>query len=145
MAPAYRIDAFIAGAEKAGTTSLGHYLAKHPDVLSHLSGEGGAGRTPIEFTSFISGRAAKEKTFSEDYYSAFGRLPAPHEIVVAKNVDVMTNRDAAKSYAIGSRHKNRTTPSTMSQLPLNWKPRYKNQCSAIWQSTCLLAHSSAAE
>lgn len=94
-----RIDAFIAGAEKAGTTSLGHYLSQHPSVFSHFGRRPGSEHPQLEFSAFINDRWRVPDAYRTDYIAAFGRLPGPGEYVIAKNVDIMTNRTGAEALA----------------------------------------------
>ena len=54
----FLIDAFIVGAQKAGTTSLLKYLSEHPDIAAHVQ---------LEFTYFVPNKE-KEEEF-EDYIS----------------------------------------------------------------------------
>lgn len=34
-----KIDLFIAGAQKSGTTSLKNYLSEHPQIFGHIQAE----------------------------------------------------------------------------------------------------------
>tara|TARA_B100000902_G_C27299293_1_gene911870 strand:- start:1436 stop:2326 length:891 start_codon:yes stop_codon:yes gene_type:complete len=85
-----RIDAAIIGAEKAGTSALGNYIAMHPDVVSHFGGGEKKGGV-LEFSTFVNGRCNDEKAFASDYKSAFGALSFSGKIVVAKNVSLINS------------------------------------------------------
>ncbi len=68
----------IIGAQKAGTSSLNRYLAKHPDFITHED---------LEFTYFIN-----DKEYAEGYQKAYLRH-FPHwssgDSIIAKSVGIM--------------------------------------------------------
>jgi hypothetical protein len=74
------VQALIAGAQKAGTTSLAAYLSEHPDICTH---------TRDEFSYFVD-----ELDFSNAYADTFARYFAhcPKDaVVLAKSATVMTD------------------------------------------------------
>jgi hypothetical protein len=93
----WRIDAFVAGAEKAGTTSLGYYFTQHPGIHSHFNKPEHSVTQIIEFAPFIDDRWKNRSHFEQDYLAAFGRNPAPGEFVVAKSVGILHRRGAAEN------------------------------------------------
>lgn len=95
MSVRYRIDAMVVGVEKGGTTSLGAYLAEHPDVLSHLGSEVGDDR--IEFPGFVAGASHDRDAFRRDFLEFFGREADPAETVVGKSVGIMHRPGAAEA------------------------------------------------
>jgi hypothetical protein len=83
-----RIDVMIAGAQKAGTTSLTRYLDDHPSLFAHGD---------LEFPWFVN------PTKYTDYDDAFARhfegRPTDNELVLAKSVGVMFLPDAPERLA----------------------------------------------
>lgn len=71
------IDLYIAGTQKAGTSSLLRYLAQHPDVVSHHTNE-----LPF-FTSDHEYQLGFKSTWQQYYLPLDG---AGDKIVIAKNV-----------------------------------------------------------
>jgi hypothetical protein len=77
--PSTRIDVMIAGAQKAGTTSLVTALGSLQGVLSSH---------PHEFTWFIDPDRFGE-SYEEAFVGGFGRVGQPDEKVVAKSASLM--------------------------------------------------------
>lgn len=93
----YRIDAAIVGAEKAGTTSIGYYLAQHPVILTHFNKLLPKNRRVLEFSVFHKEEWRDREVFSREYLNAFQCLPTPDDIVVAKNVGIMHLSSVARN------------------------------------------------
>jgi len=91
----YLIDAMIGGAEKAGTTSLGHYVTQHPRILSHFHVGDQRIYHSIEFPAFVSGSCKDPSQFERDFLKAFKGPPATDELVMAKSVGVLHRYQAA--------------------------------------------------
>jgi hypothetical protein len=79
-----RIDVMIAGAQKAGTSSLSSALSAMRCVSSHHT---------LEFTWFVD---PGHKSLNAAYDDCFGTRPAADEVVVAKSVGIMFVRNAAE-------------------------------------------------
>ena len=71
-----RIDVMIAGAQKAGTSSLLGYLAQHPEILAHETAE-------LDF--FVNDEAFENLCMAK----YFSRAPEAGEVVLAKSATVM--------------------------------------------------------
>lgn len=93
----YRIDAFIAGAEKSGTTSLGFYVSQHPRIRSHFHWSEDSSERILEFGAFLDDRWRDENYFAGEYLAAFKRFPDADQIVIAKNVGIMHSDGAAQN------------------------------------------------
>lgn len=82
--PVKTIDIMIAGAEKAGTSSLAKYIEVHDNITSHKA---------LEFTYFVN-----DDEYQRGYESAFSSYfecrDAASKILLAKNVGVMYWRKA---------------------------------------------------
>jgi hypothetical protein len=79
-----KINVFIAGAQKAGTSSLNNYLAQHPDIIS----------PHYEMMYFLS-----DIIFSGGYEQAFKRYYRQYKsekIILAKNVGLLYSPIAKK-------------------------------------------------
>ncbi len=79
-----RINAFIVGAQKAGTTSLNRYLSQHPDIFSY----------PDEFGFFY-----RDELFTDGYAKAFQRYYRDYSserVLLGKNIAVFYSRKAMK-------------------------------------------------
>lgn len=84
------ISVMIAGAQKAGTTSLHEVLASHPDVHSHPQ---------QEFGFFVDDKLF-EGGFAREFIRAFGNEQVrPEQTVLAKSVGVMFLPIAAQRLA----------------------------------------------
>lgn len=83
----------IAGAEKAGTTSLGAYIGCHPRVFCHLSGE--LKKDQLEFDVFVRGPVSEEE-FEDEFIRTFGRGPGSEELVVGKSVGLLHRPEASR-------------------------------------------------
>jgi hypothetical protein len=92
-----RIDAFISGAEKAATTSLGYYLEQHPRIHSHFRKSENNLSRMIEFSIFQDDKWKNKKIFKKYYLEAFGKNTNQQDKVVAKNVDVLHRNSTAKN------------------------------------------------
>jgi len=82
----YRIDLFIVGAQKAGTTSLKNYLKDHPQIISH---------EPTEFSFFVNGdEYNKGFDYAWDHY--FKCQLSHGQKVVAKSAAMYFNETGLK-------------------------------------------------
>lgn len=81
-----RIDVMIAGAQKAGTSSLARALGLLPGVLTHHT---------LEFSWFVEPQRFGGP-FLADFDNAFIRRPQDGELVLAKSAGVMYVAGAAK-------------------------------------------------
>jgi hypothetical protein len=82
-----KIDFMIAGAQKAGTTSMLHYLGEHPDAASHPQKEFAYFLDPIEY--------------EQGYNSAFRKYYSIADVtskysIIAKSATLYANEDAIK-------------------------------------------------
>ena len=69
-----KIELMIIGAQKAGTTSLNHYLGQHPDIQTHQQKE--------------FGYFSDDKEYAKDFTSIqkkYFKNAAPEKILIAKN------------------------------------------------------------
>lgn len=73
------VDAMIAGAQKAGTSSLHRYLGQHPAIVTH---------SQREMTYFVVDREHGESC-STVYDRYFPRRPGASDVVLAKSAGVM--------------------------------------------------------
>jgi hypothetical protein len=80
------IQLMIAGAQKAGTTSLFRYLAQHPEIHTHPH------REMTYFTNDIEYNNGYQKAFSK----YFRNIPNSKNILLAKHVMVMYSTNAIK-------------------------------------------------
>lgn len=90
------IDAMIVGAEKAGTTSLLHYLGQHPEVA--IPGKYVAGidkhDSGLEFAEFLSDARAAPERLRAQIAAEFGQVPDNVRVCLAKNVGIMYRPEA---------------------------------------------------
>lgn len=93
----YRIDAIVAGVEKAGTTSLGYYLAQHPNIHSHFFQSLPPEKQVNEFSFFIQHEWHQTDIFKREYEYAFKRQPDYNELMVAKHIGIMYREGAAEN------------------------------------------------
>lgn len=82
--PMKTIDVIIAGAEKAGTSSLAKYIETHNKITSHKA---------LEFTYFVNDDEY-HKGYESAFSSYFEACEATTKILLAKNVGVMYWRKA---------------------------------------------------
>jgi len=80
-----KIDAIIIGSQKSGTSSLNHYLAKHPAFITHQE---------LEFVYFVN-----DEVYTSGYNNAFVEH-FPHfksgDKIVAKSVGILYEESALK-------------------------------------------------
>lgn len=86
---AFTVDAMIAGAEKAGTTSMGTLVASHPRVLSHFGASRWTQGRRWELTPFEENIRVGSNRFKKRLIEYFERQPVEGEVVVGKFVRVM--------------------------------------------------------
>ncbi|HEY2915590.1 MAG TPA: sulfotransferase domain-containing protein [Candidatus Limnocylindrales bacterium] len=75
------IDALIIGAQKAGTSSLAHYLEQHPAICSHHR---------MELSTFVDDRDY-DLGYEANFRRYFGHCP-PDALLLGKSVTIMTER-----------------------------------------------------
>lgn len=80
-----KIDLFICGAQKAGTTSLKHYLGEHPEVITHLQKE----------FAFFYDDCEYEQGEVKAFRKYFDACP-PNKKIVAKNAGLYMKADAVQ-------------------------------------------------
>jgi len=80
-----RIDVIIAGAQKAGTTSLFRYLGQHPSICAH---------SQLELDYFVDDMSYKDG-YSKAYAKHFSQCPEG-SILLAKQAMLMYSREAVK-------------------------------------------------
>lgn len=80
------VDIMIAGAQKAGTTSLDRYLENHSRLITHPN---------LEFAYFIG--PDNWSSYEEAYNASFPRPPQADELVLAKSVGIMVLPRAAQA------------------------------------------------
>lgn len=73
------IDAFIIGAQKAGTTSLQNYLALHPAICTHWQSE----------APFFGLDELYQQGYAQAFKRYFSACQDPDSLLLAKSVDVM--------------------------------------------------------
>lgn len=93
---AFTVDAMIAGAEKAGTTSMGALVASHPQVLSHFGASRWTEGHRWELTPFGEDVPVKSEEFKERLVEFFGREPVEGEVAVGKFVRIMHEKKIAE-------------------------------------------------
>lgn len=76
------IDLIIAGTQKAGTSSLKHYLSQHPEIASHKQLE----LTPIAYKNDF---LVNYEKYFEEFFTTFSSKQ--HKILLAKSVSVMSS------------------------------------------------------
>jgi hypothetical protein len=79
------IKMFIVGAQKAGTTSLKHYLGEHPQVLTHLQKEFAFFYDDAEYSSGVE--SAYRKYFGEGFRN---------KVLLAKNAGLYVKESGLK-------------------------------------------------
>jgi hypothetical protein len=77
------IDVMIAGAQKAGTTSLAHYLGGLPSIVTHPD---------LEFPWFVN--PDRYGSYEEAFRQHYRTDPQPEQHVLAKSVGVMFHEKA---------------------------------------------------
>ncbi len=79
-----KIDLFVIGAQKAGTTSLKNYLGEHPDILTHESKE----------FSFFYDDEEYGKGYNTAFKKYFGRSDSGGRKVVCKHAHLYSSEKA---------------------------------------------------
>lgn len=79
-----KIDLFIIGAQKAGTTSLKNYLGEHPEIITHLH---------TEFT-FFSDEDEYKLGYDEKFIKYFNPKKIQNKKIIAKNVTLSFREEA---------------------------------------------------
>ena len=74
-----RIQVMIAGAQKAGTSSLKHYLGQHPDIHTHERNE----------IVFFIHDPEYSLGYEQVYPGYFGAGPPEHALILAKSAGIM--------------------------------------------------------
>jgi hypothetical protein len=80
-----RIDVMIAGAQKAGTTSLARYLGSLPSIFTH---------DDIEFPWFVE--PGRYRSYDDAFAQHFRGRPGAHQMVLAKSAGVMFVEDGTE-------------------------------------------------
>ncbi|MBF1801808.1 sulfotransferase domain-containing protein [Alloalcanivorax profundimaris] len=90
------IDVMIVGVEKAGTSALLSDIGKHENVAipGKFKGEQVTNYDP-EFSYFLPESRFK-RSFSACFYDEFGDIPSGNHLVVAKNVGICYEPEAAR-------------------------------------------------
>lgn len=79
-----KIDVMIAGAQKAGTSSLKYYLQQHPEISSHIN---------LECDYFVSEQADFDKYFVQ-YFET------PNKVILAKYAGIYKQENFLKKLYI---------------------------------------------
>ena len=80
-----KINFIIAGAQKAGTSSLKYYLGQHPDICTH---------TRLEFSYFIDEKDYKQG-YNKNYIRYFSHINK-EQIILAKSVSILSDENFIK-------------------------------------------------
>lgn len=83
------IDAAIIGAQKAGTTSLLHWLGQHPGVRAQQT---------MEFSYFIDRERFEQKTFEQFFQKNFAPAKTSGPLTLIKHVGLFDNEAALRLF-----------------------------------------------